>query len=392
MIPLLLEAALRAATLGLLLWAVLKGLSVRDVHVEKFLWTLWAAASLAMPALMHTASLAVPTPTSISITGANLAARVFVRSDHAAIATAALDIYLVVASVLLLRFFVRLYGASRLYRQARPPAAALVAGGELRIRISHAVRAPCTFAGGILLPVGFESWGATARAAALAHERSHVIHRDCWRLWLATVNSCVFWFNPAAWLVRRRLQLLAELSSDQDAVRCVEDPAAYAEMLVQLAAQGSPVAAATAMSGAAHLTARINRIMDKRMISAHLSRDRTVTLAGASFLAAVVCCSCASGPHVLTPTEERKVSWISGAPLAEFYPAALRHNNVEGYVVMKLAIDRTGRVTAADVVKETPAGSGLGLAAVNATRTFQFNNTLAEPVIKTMQVRFALVE
>jgi hypothetical protein len=43
-------------------------------------------------------------------------------------------------------------------------------------------------------------------------------------------------------------------------------------------------------------------------------------------------------------------------------------------------------------VTERPAGSGLGAAAVRAAQTFQFNNTLAKPVIKTIDVRFALAD
>ena len=385
--PILLEAAVRSAMMAAVMWVVLKALRVRDAHAEKLVWTLWVAGSLAMPVLMRTAALPLPATASVTMAGSDISARLLSPSDHPAFTTALVGLYLIIAGVLSLRFLMSLHGAFRLYRQARPRATELDSGIDLRT--SDAVRAPCTFAGCILLPAEFETWAPAARAAVLAHERSHVIHRDCFRLWLATVYSCVFWFNPAAWLVRRRLQLLAELTSDQEAVRCAGDSAAYAEMLVRIAARSSPVSAALAMSGTTQLTARIHRIMENDMISRHLGTGRKVMLTGASFLAAVLC-SCTGGPHVLSQAEDPKVPWVSGEPLGQFYPAALRDNHVEGYVVMRLALDQSGRVTDANVLTEDPKGAGLGSAALNAARTFRFDNTLAKPVIKTMQIRFAL--
>jgi TonB family protein len=126
------------------------------------------------------------------------------------------------------------------------------------------------------------------------------------------------------------------------------------------------------------------------MNSQNLRHGRKLALVATSFMATALCSSCVSGPHVLSSAEDPKVPWVSGAPLSQFYPAQLKEHRVEGYVVMKLAIDPAGRVTHAKVVVERPAGSGLAVAAANAARTFRFNNTLAEPVIKTLQVKFAM--
>jgi TonB family protein len=390
MMPTLLEATLRSATLALAAWLVLKALRVRDAHAEKLVWTVVIAVSLAMPVLMRTAALPLPAQTLSMMPVSAMSARMLVGGRHTGLATAALGVYLAVTAILLLRFLSSLHRAYRCYRQARQLDPDVRAG--VRFRMSDAIRTPCTFAGVILLPAGFDSWSPTARTAALAHERSHVIHRDGYRLWLATVYCCVFWFNPVAWLVRRRLRLLAELTSDGEALRCVGDSAAYAQLLLHMASDISRLPAALAMSGSTQLAARIHRILEDNMISHHLSGSRRATLLGASILAAVLCSSCIGAAHVLSPAEDPKVSWVSGQPMGQFYPAALRKQRLEGYVVMKLAVDRSGHVTDADVVKENPAGVGFGAAAVNAARTFQFNNTLARPVIKTIQVKFALVD
>jgi TonB family protein len=388
MIALLLEAAIRSATLAVALWVAVKVLRVHDARVEKLVWTVVVAVSLAMPALMQAALLPRSAQLSITVPGSAGTPALSAALIPFAWATALISVYALVAGTLLLRLLVNLRRAVRLYRRARQPATAYLPGIE--VRLSDAVHAPCTFAGSVLLPVDFDSWSPAARAAALAHERAHVINRDCYRLWLATAYSCIFWFNPTAWMVRRRLQLLAELTSDQEALQCGADSASYAELLLTLAAHVSPLRAAIAMSGGTQLSARINYILENNMISHRLSMGRKATLSGMSLLAAVFCFSCASGPHVLTPAEDPQVSWLSGAPLADFYPATLRDKRVEGYVVMRLAIDPAGHVTDANVVRENPADAGLGVAATNAARTFLFNNTLARPVIKTLQVRFAL--
>jgi beta-lactamase regulating signal transducer with metallopeptidase domain len=390
MIALLLEAAMRSAALGLAVWGVIKVLRIHDAHLEKLVWTLVVAASLAMPALMRTAALPVPTQTTVMVPDGAVAALLRETSHHSAVTTALLGAYLSVTAILLIRLLASLLGALRLHRGALQTGADPLSGIELRI--SDAVRTPCTFARCIVLPTGFDSWAPTARAAALAHERSHVKHWDSYRLWLAAVYCCVFWFNPAAWLVRRRLQLLAELTSDQEALQCVGDAGAYAEMLVHLAAQASPLPAAVAMSGSTQLTARIDRIMENKMSNHRLNLGQKVVFCGAALAATVFCCSCVTGPHALSPAEDPKVAWVSGTPLSQFYPAALKDHGVQGYAVMKLIIDRAGKVTDASVVTEKPAGLGIGAAATDAARTFRFDNTLSRPVVKTLQVRFAIAD
>ncbi|HEX3838409.1 MAG TPA: M56 family metallopeptidase [Steroidobacteraceae bacterium] len=387
MMPLLIEAALRSTALLLAAWLTLKALRIHDAHAEKQLWSAVVLVSLLMPLLMRTLALQLPAPQSVTISGSVAAARALRHFGHPVVDAVGVRSYWVVTGFLLLRFLVRLLRASAIYRRARKPAAPILPG--IAVRMSDEIAAPCTFAGGILLPAEFDSWDPSTRAAALAHERAHVVHRDGYRLWLATVLTCVFWFNPLSWLLRRRLTLLAELTSDEAGLRCVADSTAYARILLQVAAGAPPMDTAVAMSGGTQLSERIKRIVEDNMTSCRLGIMRKIALAATSLIAAALC-SCASGPHVLSQTEDPKVTWVSGASLSQFYPAQLQKQHVEGDVVLKLVVDSTGRVTDVKAVREHPAGSGLARASVRAARTFRFNNTLAEPVIKTMQLKFAL--
>lgn len=65
----------------------------------------------------------------------------------------------------------------------------------------------------ILLP---EDIPAGSLEAALAHELTHLKHRDTWYMLLTTLARCVHWFNPLVWLMVRTARRDMELCCDYD--------------------------------------------------------------------------------------------------------------------------------------------------------------------------------
>ena len=65
----------------------------------------------------------------------------------------------------------------------------------------------------ILLP---EDIPAGSLEAALAHELTHLKHRDTWYMLLMTLARCVHWFNPLVWLMVRTARRDMELYCDYD--------------------------------------------------------------------------------------------------------------------------------------------------------------------------------
>jgi hypothetical protein len=61
----------------------------------------------------------------------------------------------------------------------------------------------------VLLPLEWREWDRNKLDAVLAHEGAHVRRRDGLIAALAAVNRCVFWFHPLAWMLERKLALLA---------------------------------------------------------------------------------------------------------------------------------------------------------------------------------------
>ena len=65
----------------------------------------------------------------------------------------------------------------------------------------------------ILLPADVP---AGSLEAALAHELTHLKHRDTWYMLLMTLARCVHWFNPLVWLMVRTARRDMELCCDYD--------------------------------------------------------------------------------------------------------------------------------------------------------------------------------
>ena len=86
----------------------------------------------------------------------------------------------------------------------------------------------------VLLPSQWRSWDKETREAVLIHEMAHVERGDATTLIFASLATCVYWFHPLSWILKRHLALLAEQSSDEEVLRHV-DSERYAKILVDIA-------------------------------------------------------------------------------------------------------------------------------------------------------------
>jgi beta-lactamase regulating signal transducer with metallopeptidase domain len=117
----------------------------------------------------------------------------------------------------------------------------------------------------ILLPMASRNWDTDTLAAVLTHEREHVRRRDPLVEWLAVLNRSIYWFNPLAWWLCRKLATLAEQACDEAVIANGCDRGAYAELLLELARSikqrgGLVTAWGSSIQGSA-LAPRIRRIL-----------------------------------------------------------------------------------------------------------------------------------
>ena len=279
MLAAVIEAAVRGSLLLAMTWLVLKALRVRDLTTEKQVWTLVAIASLAMPLLSRAV---VPLAPSLDVLPSHGSAQQVLRGVPPAVAPLSLwcsIVYLVGMITLLARFVTGLWMGARIRRRARSLAGQFA--DDLDVRVSTAIRGPASFGSTILFPPGYESWDNSMLAAVVAHEKAHIRNRDGYRLWLATLYRSIFWFNPLAHLLYRRLHILSELTSDEAAAAAIGDRRAYANILRHLASPSPLFTATVAMAIRSTLENRLRRLSEESMPGARPSRRQNAVLVGA---------------------------------------------------------------------------------------------------------------
>lgn len=160
----------------------------------------------------------------------------------------------------------------------------------------------------ILLPAPlWRELDPVARQAVILHELAHLKRRDHWVLLIESVVSMLYWWNPVAWWVRRRLQDEAELCCDAW-VMCLmpKNRRVYAEVLlttrrmVQSQEASMPTVGMTMTSGrASRLARRIKMIMTER------ARPR-LSVPGCALGLALACGAWMTAPAAVCPPDECK--------------------------------------------------------------------------------------
>src|SRR5215813_9984658 len=121
----------------------------------------------------------------------------------------------------------------------------------------------------ILLPMHWRGWETAKLDAVLAHERAHVRRHDGLVAAIAALNRCIFWFHPLAWILQRKLALLAEQACDESCIAELGDREWYARLLVEMASVVDPARGrlryhALTMATASHIHQRIDALLRYR--------------------------------------------------------------------------------------------------------------------------------
>ncbi|HEY6391081.1 MAG TPA: M56 family metallopeptidase [Bryobacteraceae bacterium] len=255
MISLLIDSAIRSTALALAAGSILCLCRVRDAGIRLAVWTAVLYGVLLLPFLataLKPVAIPVVTSTQIAIV------KVFPAPAHrdpvevpqsrsvnwGRVAEAA---YIAIAGLLLVRFAFGLFLTRRMRRTCRQLddqrllealSQQLLAAGMRKapsLMESDALAVPVTVGWlrpRIMLPATWREWDESKIGAVLAHELSHVRRGDYAMLLLSSLNRCLFWFSPLSWWLDRQLRELAELVSDDSALRASSDQTHYAEVLL----------------------------------------------------------------------------------------------------------------------------------------------------------------
>jgi beta-lactamase regulating signal transducer with metallopeptidase domain len=126
---------------------------------------------------------------------------------------------------------------------AGPRRPRLLVARRLRVPISCGLLRPT-----IVLPAELCDAPASELRWIFAHELTHLERRDPWTCLLFAVGQAVFFYLPWFWLLRRQVRLCQEYVADA-AAAAGEQPANYAQFLLNLTTAPAAPACATGVSG-----------------------------------------------------------------------------------------------------------------------------------------------
>ena len=398
-VDLLFTATARLLLFGAALWLTLRLCRVRNPHVEALAWRMTLLLGLALPLLLmsqlapsFTTSLDLPV---IRASGEDLSHGAgSAAAEPSRLPAILLAIYLAGALSLL----VRLVAGLEALRRIRRSAPRLEAPDD--VRLSERIRSPATFGSTILLPADAADWPAERLDPVLAHERSHVRARDGYWSWLAQLHAAIFWFNPFAWWLKRRLEALAEDTSDDAVIAARHDRIAYAELLLDFAR--SPNHRSVAMSVAdSNVPERIERLLAGTPPARALPRAARWSALALLVPAVILAASSTRAERPVPPAVPqaqipdanfRGVKIVQPANPDNFYPAVAAAENVTGMVTVEVDVDVLGQLVDARVIKAVPADQryGFGDAALEVARNTRYVNTSGEPASHKFKVKFAL--
>ncbi len=404
MLEILLNSAVRLLLVGAAAWLLLRIFRVRNPHLEALVWRMILLAGFSLPALLYwgmapsfTSTLELP---AVISPGAAPASEITATPGGWPTGPAA-SIYLAVALLLILRLAAGLAGTWRVSRAARRTAM------PDDVRISARIRSPATFGTTVLLPADAQSWPAEKFDAVLEHERAHVASRDGYWSWLAQLHAAIFWFNPLAWWLERRLDALAETTSDDAVVAARHDPIAYAALLLDFARL--PNSRSVVMSAAeSNVSARIERLLAGMPPASALPRAARwaalallvpiVVFAASTTRAApqpaAAAASVPAGAKAQPPVDPqaRGGSLLSFPNPDDYYPAVAKHEKVSGYAIVEVDLDAIGQLVNARVVEVEPADPRFGFAdaALEIARNSQFGVLNEQPSTFKFKVKWLL--
>jgi hypothetical protein len=305
MLSVLLESAVRSILLGFAVWTLLKLARLRDTATETAIWTVVLIAALSMPLLSHTVPgfvLRFPhwsTGSPVGVTALELLGEPGALQSHvgATIWPAfewhayhgpafLMAAYLTGLAVCALRLAMGLLLSVRLYCRSTPVRAAWVQGR--RIRVAAELSGPVSLAGTILLPADHGEWSAAKRSAVLAHEEAHIARGDFYVQLAALFHCALFWFSPFAWWLQTKLAEIAETASDEAAIRRLDDPATYAEILVDISRRAQKSSLLVAMAKSSFIEQRIDHILSEAPARCLSSAQRLLSVALLAVLAIAV--------------------------------------------------------------------------------------------------------
>jgi BlaR1 peptidase M56 len=172
----------------------------------------------------------------------------------------------------------------------------------------------------VLVPRWVFSLDAIPRRLLLTHEIEHLRAGDGRLLLAGAVATAILPWNPAVWLIARRLRLAVEVDCDVRVLARMPDVRAYGDLLLLTAARRAPdrtVVLATVPGASTDLSRRIDAMIDRRPLSKRWPFVRFAVALGA----VVVACE-SPRPAPVAPVDFART--LAGSANSENLPKGYR--------------------------------------------------------------------
>jgi Mg-chelatase subunit ChlD len=287
LVPLLVNASIRAFGLGLAAFAGFLLFRTRSSAARHAMWTVVLAGMLLQiplgvlaptiplrtlptlrtpiqPRVTESARISVPAPAPAPM----IRTPTEPKASRVAWKETLTGVYFSISMLLFLRMAFGSWGLRRILQDARP--VPKLGPGIFESVLFVVPGSVGCFRSRIVLPQAWKDWDPVKLRAVLAHERAHVRRRDWLILVASHVNICIFWFHPLAWWMERELARLAEEACDDVAVSEMEDREEYAATLVDVARAAGAHGGilnwrAIPMAHGSKVMGRVNRILNRRL-------------------------------------------------------------------------------------------------------------------------------
>ncbi len=253
----------------------------------------------------------------------------------------------------------------------------IVISDKLRVPMTCGIVRPL-----ILLPAEAENWNASRWQMVLLHERAHIRRRDVATQLAAHIIAALWWFQPLAWVARRKLRTESEFACDAEAIRSGVLASEYASELLAIAKSAGRdlrmPAAAIAMVQWSELEARVRAVLYPRSI---LPRPAMTCVLGVILGAgAVAASSITAGPH-------EKWNAFGGSSMKRaFFPALLASAGLSAATISGTVHDTSGAAVAdANVTVTNPDTAAKQEAVTGSDGKFSFSGDDAGQYILSIQ-------
>ena len=209
----------------------------------------------------------------------------------------------------------------------------------------------------LVVPASFSEWSAELKKDVLLHELLHAKHGDHTVILLSHCCRAIYWINPLAWYLHRRLHALMEETCDARVIDVGIEPRRYADHLLFVAKEvnGKTGSALCSMAGSNNLSKRLTAII-------HYTKRRTEMTRVKLAISAAICIAVVGPIAALKSVPAADAAGLSSDPYVALhkevphYPETAMLEKIEGYVVVEFDINIQGQTENLMIIDAQPVG------------------------------------